>query len=137
MLTNTKKILGALAVAGLVATGGSAFTASNTVATGKAGAGAGAITGYAVSGVVYTFADDATVGIKYDTVTFTLSDTATKARARINTALGGTFADCSLNAATANVATDWTCTLTDKVSAEEAVELEVVASNANGTDIPA
>lgn len=135
MRSNTKKILGAVAVAGLVATGGSAFTASNTVATGKAGSGVGQITGYNVSDVTYTFANDVIVGITYDSVTFTLSDVATKARARIN-ATTGTFADCSLNTTT-NVANDWSCTFTEKVSSKDAVSLEVAATNAAGTNVNA
>jgi hypothetical protein len=51
---STKKILGAVLAAGLLAAGTYAFTASNTVPGSKAGDGAGAITGYTVSNITYT-----------------------------------------------------------------------------------
>ena len=139
MRTNTKKVLGAVAIAGLVVAGGSAFTNSNTVATSKAGAGEGVITGYDVSNVVYTFTEDAAVGLKYDTVTYTLSDTATLSRSRVNSAgeVDGTFVDCGLTTDATDDANRWTCTLIGGVSAEAAIALEVVATNENGTDVVA
>ena len=51
-----KKSVGiaAVLVAGAVAMGAHAFTASNTVPASKAGSGAGAISGYTVSNIAYT-----------------------------------------------------------------------------------
>lgn len=135
--TLATKLFTGLAVAGLAATAGSAYTASNTVATSKAGTGIGVISGYAVTDVSYTFAEDETVGLTYDKVVFTLSDVATTARARINTTANGTFANCSPNGATTTTTLDWTCTLSPKVSAKDAVALEVVATNAAGTNVVA
>jgi len=67
------KFLGMLAVAGLIAAGGSAYTASNTGAAGMAHVGgysSATVTGAAVSDIAYTYsADRATV----NKVTFTLS----------------------------------------------------------------
>lgn len=52
--------LGAVLAAGVVAMGAHAFTASNTVPDTKAGIGAGAISGYVVTDVAYTFSADGT-----------------------------------------------------------------------------
>jgi hypothetical protein len=65
------KFLGALAVAGLVAAGGSAFTASNTVAAGQVvGYGSTTITGATVSSMHYTLND---TGTNVNSVTLVLA----------------------------------------------------------------
>jgi hypothetical protein len=64
-------LIGGAAVAGVMAVGGYAFTASNTVAASKAGDGQGAITGYDVSSVHYTL--DATDPSTVTSVGFTLN----------------------------------------------------------------
>lgn len=75
MRNNNKRILGALAVAGLVAAGGTAFTATNTIAdAGDAGSATTAITGFVVSNVQYD-ANDANPE-NLDAVTFTLDKAA-------------------------------------------------------------
>lgn len=109
------KLVGALAVAGLVATGGSAFTAANTGGTSKAGAVTTAISGYAISGVTYT--PNATTPTDLDSVTFTLD--ATAAYVAVKTHSAGTWVksnDLRLTAGTVNSCTAagnvWTCDLT-------------------------
>jgi len=57
-MRNSIKFLGALAVAGLVAAGGSAFTASNTVDPSVAGYGTSTVSGAIVSSVHHTLAAD-------------------------------------------------------------------------------
>jgi hypothetical protein len=67
------KFLGALGVAGLVAAGGSAFTAGNTGVAGTAHVGGysdASVTGAAVSDIAYTYSTDRTT---VNVVTFTLS----------------------------------------------------------------
>ena len=72
-----------------------ALTASNTVAPGAAGSGAGAISGYAVSEISYAL-DGETV----DAVSFTLSPPgATTVRARL--APGEPWTPCAVASATA------------------------------------
>jgi hypothetical protein len=61
-----------VAVAALVVAGGAyAFTASNTVPSSTAGAGAGAVSGYTVTGLHYAL--DATTPTNIDSLTFTVS----------------------------------------------------------------
>jgi len=71
------KFLGALAVAGLVTAGGSAFTAGNTGVAGTAHVGGysnAAVTGADVSDIAYTYSTDRTT---VDVVTFTLASDLT------------------------------------------------------------
>jgi hypothetical protein len=61
MRTSNKRILGALAVAGLVAAGSSAFTASNTVnGDNYAGYGSASVTGAVTEGIEHTLSADGT-----------------------------------------------------------------------------
>jgi hypothetical protein len=68
------KFLGALAVAGLVAAGGSAFTASNTIPDSVAGYGSSAVTGTGATatGVAHTLSADG-LAIESSLLTFNVS----------------------------------------------------------------
>lgn len=75
MRTNTTKILGAVAVAGLVAATGSAFT--GTGLTNNAGASqfvggtvSQSVTGASLAGVVYAFSDTTNTAVNKITLTF-------------------------------------------------------------------
>ena len=82
------KLLGALGVAGLVAAGGSAFTAGNTGVAGTAHAGGysdATVTGAAVSSIDYTYsADRTTVNVVTFTLANDLTGTTPIAEARLN-----------------------------------------------------
>lgn len=97
-------ITGALAVVAL-AMGTIGLTASNAVPTTKAGDGAGAVSGYTVSGISYTL--NASDPSNLDKVTFSV-DTAPPAGAtlRIELATGGSWYACT------NVGTTVTCATT-------------------------
>ena len=71
-MRKSTKLFGALAVAGLVAASGSAFTASNTVAASVAGYGTNEVTGAIVSSVHHTLAADGVTIVSTDLV-FTTS----------------------------------------------------------------
>jgi hypothetical protein len=60
MRSKTSKIVAALAVAGVVAAGGSAFTASNTIPDSVAGYGTSNITGATATSLDYTLSADGT-----------------------------------------------------------------------------
>lgn len=112
------KLVGAFAVAGLVATGGSAFTSANSVAASKAGFGTTAITTYSTSNVQYNA--NTTDPEQLDSVTFTLNATARYVALR--TKATGTWVrsdDVRLPLATPTGpsctsadATTWTCNVT-------------------------
>jgi hypothetical protein len=80
MRTNTK-VLGALAIAGLVAAGGSAFTATSTIDSGQKSVGATGqnISGVDVKSVQYTVGEgDVTTAVAFDvTQVLTAGDTVT------------------------------------------------------------
>lgn len=65
------RILAAIIVAGAVAGGAYAFTASNTVPNSTAGSGAGTVSGYVITNVHYNL--DATTPANIDSLTFTVS----------------------------------------------------------------
>ena len=56
MRSTTRMKFAVLGLVGLMAAAGSAFLAANTVPASKAGDGAGAVTGYSVSGIHYVLA---------------------------------------------------------------------------------
>jgi hypothetical protein len=93
------KLLGALAVAGLIATGGAAFTASNTLpAGGVSGYGESVATGATITTVAHTLlAGD---NSKLASVVFTSSTDVT-----------GKTASMTLKQGTTPVGTPYTCTL--------------------------
>ena len=85
--------MSALSGAALVAAGGAAFTASNTVPATVAGSGSGSVSGYTVSGMVYNLNTSNPQNI--DSVTFTYSPGSpdpTKARVSHNN--GTTWFNC-------------------------------------------
>jgi hypothetical protein len=138
-MRNSKRILGALAVAGLVAAGGTAFTNSNSLPandTGSVGYGATTVTGVTVSNVAYTA--DTADGSMLASVVVTSTDT---------TNAPGTTGTLTLRDSTDNVLTTegcgeaiadnattptkytYTCTLTPQVTA---VSVKTVGFTATG-----
>jgi hypothetical protein len=108
--------LGAILVAGAVAMGAHAFTASNTVPTSKAGSGAAAISGYTVSNIAYTNTAGSITG-----VAFNLDGAA--ADVSVQLSVGGPSYDCGASGATSPFAV--TCTTND--TAASATSLIVTA----------
>lgn len=114
----------ALAIGGALVLGTFALTASNTVPATKAGDGAGAISGYAVSDVHYSLntLDPSLI----DSVTFTL-DSAPKVGSTLKVKLdsgGSTWYACT------NVTTAVTCVTTaPPASVSTADELRVVVAD--------
>jgi hypothetical protein len=117
---NGRRAVAAVVFMALVMTATYAFTAANTVAASKAGDGAGAVTGYNVTGVHYTL-NGTDPGV-IDTVTFNL-DSAPVAgstiRARLNPT--GTWYSCT------NTGVAVTCTTTG-ATVLGATELRVVVA---------
>lgn len=113
--------LGILGVAGVLALGGYAFTASNTVPATSAGLGAAAISGYTVSGVGYSL--NASTPSNIDAVTFTLSPTAASV-VKAQLVSGGTYYPCT------NAAGSVTCATTSpQATVAAANQLTVLATN--------
>lgn len=111
-----------LLIAIVVSTSTYAFAAANTVPTSKAGAGSGAISGYAVSNVHYNL--NTTNPSTIDSITFTL-DSAPKAGSTIKIKLvsaGSTWYACT------NVSTAVTCSSLS-VSVVSVNTLEVVIAD--------
>ena len=121
MLRNMK-VLFVLLVAMVLAVSAYAFAAANTVPTTKAGTGAGAISGYTVSNVVYNLnASDPT---QLDSVDLTLDAAATNVQIKL-VAAGSTWYDC-----TNGTGNDWSCdTTTPAQTVASMDELEVVANS--------
>ncbi|MEX2292052.1 MAG: hypothetical protein WD794_17205 [Mycobacteriales bacterium] len=117
MRTNFK-LLGAVAVAGVVAASGSAFTAGNTVAASDAGFGTTVISPYATSDIQYNA--NSTDPENLDSVEFTLDKTARYVAMRTKDA--GSWVrsdDLRLETGTVNSCTSagglgitWTCDVT-------------------------
>ena len=103
------------------ATAAFAFAATNTVPGSHAGEGAGTVSGYNVTNVVYNL--NATNASNIDSVTFTLDAAATTVSVRLVTT-GSYYACASTNAPTN---TNWSCTTTGATVAA-ADELRVIAS---------
>ncbi|HEY7206896.1 MAG TPA: hypothetical protein VH416_01535 [Gaiellaceae bacterium] len=111
----------AAVLAGVIASGAYALTASNTVPSSNAGSGSGTISGYTVSSVSYTLNSANPQNI--DKVSFALSPAgATTVKAQLVT--GGTWYSCTLTAGT------WGCDTTSpsQATAAAANNLTVVAS---------
>ena len=147
-MRKTHRKMAVIAAAGLVAAGGSAFTAANTVAATSAGFGAEAVTGFTVSDITYglTTLSGTATDEEVDQVSFTLTaDTdgtgpATSARARVTGAASSTaddavYYDCTIDAAattpvqTADAdANVWDCVVGPNVKAADITGLSVVAA---------
>jgi hypothetical protein len=97
----------------------SAFAATNTVPASRAGEGSGAISGYAVSNIVYTF--DTANPSNLTSVAFDLDNPATTVK--VSATAAGTLQNCT----SATPFTHWTCTLTG-TTVTSASTLRVVAS---------
>jgi hypothetical protein len=130
------KLLGAVAVAGLVATTGSAFTAGNTIAASSAGSGTTAISPYATSDVQYNA--NATTPTDLDSVKFTLDKTARYVALRTkNTGTWVKSNDLRLTTGTVNSCTStgglgitWTCDVTGLSETVAAADnVSIVATN--------
>lgn len=121
-MQNKHKVLAAVAIAGVVAAGGSAFTASSAVPDHKLGQDVGEISGYVTSGITYTY-DSA--GTTITNVVFTLDGAASTVKARVtSSAASVAYVNCDPNLATVLLANDWTCDVAD-----------VTVANANGLDV--
>lgn len=122
MKPRTKRLAIVAGIAGLMAVGVFAFTASNTVPGTKAGDGSGAITGYVVSSVHYTLnGSDPT---KVDSVSFTL-DSAPVAGSTLKVQLesAGSWYSCT------NVTTAVTCATTSpQATVQPADNLRVIVA---------
>jgi len=117
MIKNFKKTigLGAVVAAMTVSMGAYAFTASNTVPATKAGSGAGAVTGYTVSSVVYTFSAN---GDDVSAVEFKLDADADSVKIKLVSG-GTTWFTCGAPVADAGtpVKYDTSCTVTSTTAA--------------------
>lgn len=114
------KVLLIIAVVVVLAVSSYAFAAANTVPDTQAGAGAGDISGYTVTDVVYNLKSSDPTAL--DSVDFTLSATATQVQIKL-VAAGSTWYDCAV--VTGN---DWTCTTTG-ATVSTMDELNVVAAS--------
>ena len=102
------------------ATAAFAFAASNTVPGSYAGEGAGTVSGYTVTSVVYNL--NATTASNIDSVTFTLNAAATTVKVRLVTT--GSYYSC-----TNTSGNNWSCATTSpQATVAAADELRVVAS---------
>ena len=133
-MRKSTKFLSALAVAGMIAASGSAFTAGNTVAASDAGSGSTAISGFTTSNIQYTA--NATTPTDLDAVTFTLNKEARYVG--IQTKAAGSWYqsnDLRLSAGTVDSCTSsdnitWTCNVTGTGETVAAADnLTVVATS--------
>lgn len=116
----TRRGLGALVVAGALAGGTYAFTASNTVPSSTAGSGTGAISGYTISAIAYTL--DSTTPTNLNQVAFTIAPT-TASQVKAQLASGGSWYACT------NTSGSVTCATTSpQATAAAATSLTVVAT---------
>lgn len=121
MLRNIK-VLFVVLVATMLAVSAYAFAAANTVPTTKAGDGAGTISGYTVSNVVYNLnASDPSL---LDSVDLTLDAAAVNVTIKL-VAAGSTWYDCTVVSGN-----NWTCDTSSPAQTVASMdELEVVASS--------
>jgi hypothetical protein len=124
MLRNFK-VLFVIVIAIVLAVSAYAFADANTVPATKAGDGAGVISGYTVSNVVYNL--NATDPTALDSVEFTLSAAASQAQIKL-VAAGSDWYVCD-DGVSAGI--DWTCNTTVGTPATVGSmdELEVVATS--------
>ncbi len=116
------RLVAAMVFALLLAATTYALAASNTVPDGKAGAGAGQISGYNVSGVHYSL--NAADPNAIDSVEFVLDTPATGATVQVQLqSASGTWFACSAMDVTV------TCPVNGAVSVSQADQLTVVATD--------
>jgi hypothetical protein len=114
------KLFIVVVIALIFATSAYAFAAANTVPGTVAGEGAGAISGYTVTAVVYTL--NATTPSNIDSVAFTLSGAATTVKASL---VPGTFYTCSVVSGN-----NWSCNTTSpQATVSAATNLDIIAKN--------
>ena len=118
-MRRTKRLIGLVAVAGMLGTASYALTASNTFAsaTNQGGQGAQTISGFDVSNVEYTL--DALNPENLSAVDFDLDGAAGDVRAKVRTA-AATYSTCSNT-----LGNHWTCPVTDSVASAD--QLTVIA----------
>ncbi|MFD1056384.1 hypothetical protein [Terrabacter terrigena] len=134
-MRSSVKLFGALALSGLVAVAGSAFTATSTIdsANKVVGATSQSISGVSVSNVAYTTdpTNDVTSAVTFhvtqdltaaDTVTATITGTTTGA----TPAAGSSSATCTHDALGAGAGTNLACTFSSPLS--NVTKLDIVAS---------
>ena len=135
-MRKSTKFFGTIAVAGMIAASGSAFTASNTIAASSAGSGSTAIGAYTTSDIQYNA--NATTPTDLDSVKFTLDKAARYVAMR--TKATGTWVrsnDLRLSTSTVNSCTSagglgvtWTCDVTGLSETVTAADnLSVVATS--------
>jgi hypothetical protein len=113
------RIAATLLAAGLLSAGTYAFTAANTVAGTRAGDGNGAITGFAVTNVVYNPAADPTLLDSYE---FDLDGAASVVNAKPVTG------QAAYDSCTNTVANHWSCPATAGTTIASLDNLRVVAT---------
>ena len=110
-------------VAGVMAVGGYAFTASNSVPDTKAGDGTGGVTGYQVTNVHYAL--NATNPATFDSISFNLDSTPV-AGSTVKAKIDGTWYSCTVPTASPNTST---CATADHPTVLAATTLQVVAAD--------
>jgi hypothetical protein len=118
MKSKTKKIILAVAVIGVVAAGGVAFTAANTVADSVAGYGTSTVTGATASSVNHTLSADG-LTIVSTVITFSTDQTGNTVDAGFD---AGNLQNCPVTTTTA------TCTWSPAEDTEDATAFNVAVS---------
>ena len=114
-----RTLIGSFVIAGVVAAGSYAFTASNTVPATNAGQGTGTVSGYTASAVAYSL--NGTTPTNIDSVSFTISPTsATTVKAQFVS--GGSWYSCTNTAGSVSCATT-----SPQLTASAANQLQLVA----------
>lgn len=128
---STRRRLGAVGLVALVASAGSAYAASNTVASRNAGQGVNTVAGFTIVDIGYFPGDDPElVGLVTFTITRDLNTgvvDSTNAAVSISLDDGTNYYPCTINAGAAS------CTVTDPMQFVEVESLSVVAYDLQGT----
>ena len=128
---NKRRQLGAIGLAALVATAGTAYAANNTVASRNAGQGVNSVAGFTIVDIGYFPGDDpGLVGLVTFTITRDLNTgvvDSTNAAVSISLDTGTNYYPCTINAGTAS------CTVTDPIEFVEVEDLSVIAYDLQGT----
>jgi hypothetical protein len=134
LFKHTNKLTGLVAALTVAATafGAQALTASNTVPATTAGSGSGAITGYTVSNIAYTYSPD---GTKITKAEFNLNSAASNVKSSLIAAPStADWTDCNASAAVTHLVT---CTYGAGVLVGEAVNLSVIAVSSGTATVAA
>ena len=117
-ISRRHRLLVVLAVAVALGAGTYAFTATNTVPATNAGSGSGVISGYTITNVQYQLDNANPANI--DSMTFTLSASASVAKAKV--VASGAYTDCTIAGGTAV-----TCDFSPNPTVVSADQLSVIA----------